>query len=150
MTATRMLAVNELGIRVGEDHQRAKLTNLEVDRLLELHEEHGIGYKRLANIFAIGIRTARDICAYTKRAQHATDFVRGVALTIEQRRALYPEAMGPTTADCAGCRMTFPYRGTFPLAGYRWCNCCFDTAIEYAKKQKVAKKRKNVAQTCLF
>lgn len=150
MTATRMLAVNEAGIRVGEDHQRAKLTNSEVDRLLELHEEHGIGYKMLGAIFAVSRSTARSICRYEKRAQHATDFRRGQALTLAQRRALCPEEMGPTSCDCAGCGVEHPYRETTPLAGHRWCDDCYSTALDYAKRMRIAKSRKNTLQGTLF
>ncbi len=150
MTATRMLAVNELGIRVGEDHQRAKLTNAEVDRLLDLHEERGVGYKRLGAIFAVSPSTARDICNYTKRAQHATDFRRGEAPTIEERRRLSPETMGPTTCTCAGCHQEHPYRETQPLSGHRWCDPCYEVALEYAIRMKIAKNRKNVTQMCMF
>lgn len=150
MTATRMLAVNELGIRIGEDHQRAKLTNIEVDRLLDLHEEDGVGYRRLAEMFGVSKRTVRDICAYRKRCQHAAEFRRGPGLTIDERRALFPDTMGPSHADCAGCHAPFPYRSMNLLRGYRWCEQCYTIAVRYAKNARTAKKRKNTQQIDLF
>lgn len=147
MTATRMLAVNELGIRVGEDHQRAKLTNAEVDRLLELHEDHAVGYRRLAELFAVSKRTVRNICNYERRAQHASDFIRGNAATVQQRRVLSPETMGPISCECAGCHEQIPYREMLVLSGYRWCEPCYAIALKYAKHSK---KRKSAQQTTLF
>lgn len=150
MTATRLLAVNDLGVRVGEDHQRAKLTNAEVDRLLDLHEEHGIGYRRLAEIFGMSKRAVRDICNYDRRAQHATEFRRAAAPTIEQRRILSPETMGPISCECAGCHIQIPYRQMLVLSGYRWCEPCYTIAITYAKCAKPAKNRENAQQKQLF
>lgn len=147
MQATRLLAVNELGIRVGEDHQRAKLTNAEVDRMLYLHEDLGVGYKRLAQLFAVAVRTVRNICHYERRAQHAVDFVRAAAPTIEERRLTSPDTMGPTFACCAGCYDHVPYREMLMLGGYRWCEACYPLAVNNAKN---AKKRKNMQQTSLF
>lgn len=147
MNATRMLAVNELGIRVGEDHQGAKLTNAEVDRLLELHEEQQVGYKRLADLFAVSVRTVRNICNYERRAQHAVDFRRGDAPTIEQRRVLSPATMGPVSCECIGCFQQTPYREMQVLGGYRWCEPCYARALRYAKN---AKKRKNMQENQLF
>lgn len=150
MVATRMLAVNELGIRVGEDHQRAKLTNAEVDRILWLHEEEEWGYRRLAATFNVSKRTIRDICSYRRRLQHAVDFRRAPALTIEERRQLYPDIMGPSHEDCAGCHAPFPYRDMNLLRGYRWCTACYTIALAYAKNARTIKKRKNTPQIDLF
>ncbi|OAE72592.1 hypothetical protein A7J71_11270 [Achromobacter insolitus] len=63
------VGVNEKGIRVGEDHQRAKLTDHDVELMRQLHEEDGIGYKRLARMFDVSREQARDICRYKARAQ---------------------------------------------------------------------------------
>lgn len=150
MQATRLLAVNELGIRVGEDHQRAKLTNAEVDRLLDLHEEHGIGYGILADTFAVSKSAVRDICRYLRRAQHPTEFRRAAAPTIEERREADPEHMGPTHAPCTGCFQPTPYRTMHLLGGFRWCQTCYPDALRNAKNAKSTKKRKNTAQTQLF
>lgn len=45
-------------------HHRAKLTKEEVELIRQLNEEHGIGYKRLAKKFDVGVSTIRDACTY--------------------------------------------------------------------------------------
>lgn len=147
MNATRMLAVNELGSRVGEDHHRAKLTNREVDRLLELHEEQGYGYKRLASMFAVSVRTVRDICGYRRRAQHATSFVRAAAPTIDDKREVDPTAMGPTFGMCDVCFDYFPYRYMQVRCGHRLCEECHADTLKYVKTPK---NRNNPQQTTIF
>lgn len=69
----KTVAVNERGLRVGEDHQNAKLTNEEVDRLLELRDE-GLSYRQLARIFEISKSGARQICKGYRRSQTATNW----------------------------------------------------------------------------
>lgn len=72
---SRMLGFNEHGMRIGETHQRAKLSDHEVDLLRELHEEYPrgharhMGYRQLAVKFDISIGHCRDICLYRYRAQ---------------------------------------------------------------------------------
>lgn len=65
----RLVTTNDRGLRIGESHARAKLTDHEVDLIRELHEEHGMGYRLLATKFEVSKRTIRDICSYRKRAQ---------------------------------------------------------------------------------
>lgn len=65
----RTVGVNERGIRVGEDHQNARLTDAEVDLLLELREEHGWSYNALADKFEISKSGARKICKGQTRSQ---------------------------------------------------------------------------------
>lgn len=62
------IGVNERGQRVGESHQRARLTDHEVDLLLQLHDE-GWGYGRLARHFDISKSAARKICKGETRCQ---------------------------------------------------------------------------------
>ena len=64
----RVVQINASGLRVGEDHQNAKLTDREVDRIRELHEA-GHGYRRLARMFDVGRGTVRDIVKCRRRAQ---------------------------------------------------------------------------------
>lgn len=71
MANLQKIAVNENGLRIGEDHQRAKLTDHEVDTIRELHEGQGYGYRRLAKMFNVHRMTIRDICKYRKRWQIA-------------------------------------------------------------------------------
>ena len=69
----KLVAVNAAGIRVGEDHQNAKLTNQEVDRLLELRDQ-GMSYGQLATIFEISKSGARQICKGRRRCQTPENF----------------------------------------------------------------------------
>lgn len=70
----RVLGVNDVGIRVGQDHQNAKLTDAEVELLLEFREQ-GLGYKRLALKFEISKAQVRRICSGDARHQIATRYV---------------------------------------------------------------------------
>lgn len=66
----RWVAVNERGLRVGEDHPRAKLTDGEVDMLLALREE-GWSYRQLAEKFEISKSAVRWYCIGGRRCQTA-------------------------------------------------------------------------------
>ncbi len=68
------IGVNDKGLRVGEDHQRATLTDHDVELMRQLHEVEGIGYKRLAEMFEVSVAQARNICLYRQRAQVATSW----------------------------------------------------------------------------
>ncbi|CUJ71747.1 MULTISPECIES: hypothetical protein [Achromobacter] len=65
------VGVNEKGLRVGEDHQRATLTDHDVELMRQLREE-GIGYKRLAKMFDTSVRNVRDIVNYKRRVSTPT------------------------------------------------------------------------------
>ncbi len=67
-----IVGVNEKGVRVGEDHQRATLTDHDVELMRELREAEGIGYKRLAKMFDTSVRTVRDIVNYKRRITRPT------------------------------------------------------------------------------
>lgn len=62
------VAVNERGRVVGEGHKGAKLTDAEVDLLLELHED-GHGYDWLAAKFGVSKSCVRWICVGRNRCQ---------------------------------------------------------------------------------
>lgn len=65
---THLVAVNDRGRVIGEDHPRAVLSNHEIYLLLEMHDA-GWGYNRLAKKFEIGKSTVRDICKGLNRQQ---------------------------------------------------------------------------------
>lgn len=69
----RLVAVNAGGLRIGEDHPRARLTNAEVERIRSLHGE-GVGYNTLAEKFEVAVCTIGRICRYERRAQAADRF----------------------------------------------------------------------------
>lgn len=55
MTRRRLLAVNEIGKPIGEDHHNAKLTNADVDLIFALRDE-GITLREIGEKF--GVRKA--------------------------------------------------------------------------------------------
>lgn len=71
--ATIQVAVNEIGRRIGHDHHRAKLTNGEVELIIELRES-GMSYLQIAKKFEVGKSTVRDIVKARRRAQYAVAF----------------------------------------------------------------------------
>lgn len=68
---TRHVPVNERGARIGEFHQRAVLSDAEVERMRDLHEAGDIGYGRLAKLFKCSKAQAQKICTYRVRNQYA-------------------------------------------------------------------------------
>jgi hypothetical protein len=62
------VAVDENGLRIGESHPNAKLTDAQVDEIRDLHEEHGLSYNAIAEKFNIPKVTAQRICNYSRRA----------------------------------------------------------------------------------
>lgn len=67
----RTVAINDRGLRLGEDHQNATLTNDEVEMMRELHRE-GLSYKILAVKFEVSKSTVAMICRYERRGDTAT------------------------------------------------------------------------------
>lgn len=65
----KLVAVNEAGKRVGEGHQWARLSDQEVDRIRDLHEDHGLSYSQLAAMYSVSKQTIASICQYQRRAQ---------------------------------------------------------------------------------
>lgn len=65
----RYVAINDRGLRIGKYHQRCKHTDELVDRIRDMHEEQGLGYRKIAFMLEISRHTVRDICRYTVRAQ---------------------------------------------------------------------------------
>lgn len=62
------VAVNERGIRIGEDHQFAKYSNSEVEMVFILRD-YGWGYKRIAAAVEMPLRTVRDFINGKRRCQ---------------------------------------------------------------------------------
>lgn len=66
--AGRMVAVNELGIRIGEYHQNARYTDREIGLVLDLREE-GKSYGEISKLVEMPKTTVRDICKFRRRSQ---------------------------------------------------------------------------------
>lgn len=79
----RMVATNDRGMRIGQYHHNAKMSDAMVDRIRELHEDEGIGYKKIAKLLSISRHTVRDICRYDRRAQTYEHWKRVVVVETE-------------------------------------------------------------------
>ena len=73
----RRVAVNEKGYRIGETHHRAKLTDADIDTIMELRDA-GLTYAQIAAKWDDGVTisksTVRDVIKGRIRAQHATKY----------------------------------------------------------------------------
>lgn len=69
----RVFGVNDKGLRVGEDHQNAILTNDEVELIRDLRAQ-GLKYDTIAEKFEVSKSTIAMICRYERRAESATQF----------------------------------------------------------------------------
>lgn len=69
----KTVGVNERGLRVGEDHQHARLTDAECELIRQMHEG-GMSYKKLADKFEVGKSTIADIVKMRRRGQFAVNW----------------------------------------------------------------------------
>lgn len=69
----KTVAVNERGLRIGEDHQNARYTDAEVAMVLELRDE-GKSYGEICHLAEMPKSTVRDICKGLRRCQSVTAF----------------------------------------------------------------------------
>ena len=65
----KVIALNERGFRIGATHHNATIPEETIQRLRYLHEEEGIGYRRLSRMFNIRRDTVVKICRYERRGQ---------------------------------------------------------------------------------
>lgn len=70
----KTVAVNDAGLRIGEGHPNAKLTDAEVERIRSLHEDDGMSYDTLAEKFEVSKWAIGRICRYERRAQTPANF----------------------------------------------------------------------------
>lgn len=68
----RTIGVNARGYRVGEDHQRARLTDAEVELIRQLRDGDGWTYAALAEKFEVSKSSIFDICQCRRRADLPT------------------------------------------------------------------------------
>jgi len=76
MAKTKLVPVNERGYTIGERHHRAKLTDHDVELIVQLLDD-GMSERRVAEKFDISRRLVRDIKSGRCRAQSAASYVRG-------------------------------------------------------------------------
>jgi predicted transcriptional regulator len=66
MPGTRV-ACSETGRRVGQYHQRAVLSDHDVELIRDLREEYGLSFGEIAEKFEVAKSTVADICYYRRR-----------------------------------------------------------------------------------
>jgi hypothetical protein len=71
----KLVALNEKGARIGQEHPGAKLTDAEVAVLLDLRDE-GFSYSWLAAKFEVSKSCARWICTGRNRSQTVARTIR--------------------------------------------------------------------------
>ena len=64
-----IVAVNELGYRIGMSHHNARIPDETIDKIRDLHEEEGVSYGKLAIMFNLHKSVIQKICNYERRAQ---------------------------------------------------------------------------------
>ena len=74
--ATRLVAINEYGLRIGEDHHNAILSDREVELIRDLHYAEGATYRELEARFGVSRWAIGRICRYERRAQSPAGFKR--------------------------------------------------------------------------
>jgi DNA invertase Pin-like site-specific DNA recombinase len=63
-----LVALNEKGLRVGETHVNAKLTDAQVEQIREANTQ-GVSYRLLADRFGHSKSAIAKICRYERRNQ---------------------------------------------------------------------------------
>ena len=61
MTRTKLVAVNEAGLRIGADHPRARITQEQVDEMCDLHEDEGVTAAELSRRYGLCYTHVRKI-----------------------------------------------------------------------------------------
>jgi len=99
-----LIAINEIGRRVGQSHPQAKLTDRDVELMLTLRALNAAvwTYDALAEKFEVSKSQARNICLGRKRSQLPTDWkvVQRVASPDAKRLTARPVREG-SDADAA-------------------------------------------------
>ena len=70
----RLVATNDRGLRIGEYHQNARLSDVEVDQIRDLHEFAGWPYRDIARAYGASKSCIAEICRYEKRNQTVFDW----------------------------------------------------------------------------
>lgn len=67
----RYVATNDRGLRIGEGHQRAKLTDREIEEMRDLHEAGVFNCPELGQLYGVCRWYAWQVVKYVKRVQTA-------------------------------------------------------------------------------
>lgn len=71
----KLIALNEAGRRIGQEHPRAKLLDVEVEQVLELLES-GLSYAQVAEKMAVSKSCVAHIATGRRRGQSVARVVR--------------------------------------------------------------------------
>lgn len=69
----KTVALNDIGLRIGEGHPNAKLSDADVEEIRQLHDE-GMSYRAISQRFRVSRWTVGRICRYERRAQTPMGF----------------------------------------------------------------------------
>lgn len=72
--ATVKIPLNQEGRIIGQHHHRAKLSDSLVQKLRDLHEHWGLGWRRLSAQFELNPVTVKKILAYERRNSTAVAY----------------------------------------------------------------------------
>lgn len=73
-----MVAVNEHRRRIGQTHHNARVSDIVVNRIRELHEDYLLSYGKIAKLLCLSRHYVAKVCRYERRAQTAHDWKRGL------------------------------------------------------------------------
>ncbi|MGV8955308.1 MAG: hypothetical protein ACOH2M_29700 [Cypionkella sp.] len=103
----KLVAVNAHGLRIGEDHPRAKLTDGEVELVRQLNEG-GMGYGTIALKFEVSKSAVAWICRYERRGQTVAKWKKVPEITglkknrKEVHMPSFPPVVGAVGTDSSG------------------------------------------------
>lgn len=66
---TVIVAVNELGYRIGSSHHNCRISDEVVDQIRDMHEDGGKSYRQIAKLLGLSKNFVAKICRYERRAQ---------------------------------------------------------------------------------
>lgn len=89
----RYVATNDRGMRIGQYHPNAKLTDQEVEQIRDLHEFAGWGYRKIAQAYGVEKACVAKICRYEQRVETFNNWKRiEVLVTAADLKIVYEEA----------------------------------------------------------
>jgi DNA invertase Pin-like site-specific DNA recombinase len=66
---TMIVAVNELGYRIGTSHHNCTVSDEIIDKIRDLHEDDGMSYRKIAKLLGLSKNFVAKVCRYERRAQ---------------------------------------------------------------------------------
>lgn len=76
LAQTRLVALSDVGQRMGEGHGRAKITDAVVKEIRDLHELEQLSYPTIAAMLGLNLRTVQEIGGYRRRTATPCTWVR--------------------------------------------------------------------------